>query len=186
MAFEASPLEIPGPLLIKPGCYGDERGFLLEAYRKSSFEALGVIEPFLQQNHSSSARGVLRGLHYQIHPSPQGKLVRVIRGEIFDVSVDIRRGSPHYGKWLAVTISQQNRFILWIPLGFAHGFISMADDTEVLYSTTSEYAPSCERGILWNDPALAIAWPDLTPLINERDRNFPPLASAENTFIFGG
>jgi dTDP-4-dehydrorhamnose 3,5-epimerase len=186
MAFEASPLEIPGLLLIKPGRFSDERGFLIETYRKSCFEALGIFGPILQENHSKSARGVLRGLHYQIHPSPQGKLVRVSRGEIFDVSVDIRVGSPYYGKWSAVSLSENNRFILWIPPGFAHGFMAVADETEVLYCTTSEYAPSCERGILWNDPALAIAWPALPPLMNERDRNLPPLDGAENTFIYGG
>jgi dTDP-4-dehydrorhamnose 3,5-epimerase len=186
MSFEALKLEIEGLILIKPDRYGDERGFFLESYKKSAFESMGIRESFVQENHSRSARGVLRGLHYQVHPFPQGKLLRVIQGEIFDVAVDIRKGSPYYGRWSGLALSGENHQILWIPPGFAHGFMAMTEGAEVLYSTTSEYAPLCERGIAWNDPAIGIKWPSLPPAVSEKDRKFPPLADAENTFVFGG
>jgi dTDP-4-dehydrorhamnose 3,5-epimerase len=185
MAFQVEHLPIPRLLLLVPQAFEDRRGCFFETYKKSEFDAQGIRENFVQSNQAGSRKGVLRGLHYQIDPSPQGKLLRVVSGEIFDVAVDIRKGSPFYGKWAAVTLSGENRSLFWIPPGFAHGYLALADGTEVLYSTTCEYDPRSERGIRWDDPALAIAWPPLSPLLNERDRNFPLCADAENTFVYG-
>jgi len=185
MPFKAERLRIPGLLLLVPRSFEDSRGCFFETYRQSDFEALGIKNIFVQSNHAISRRGVLRGLHYQVPPSPQGKLLRVVSGEIFDVAVDIRKGSPTYGNWASVILSGENRSIFWIPPGFAHGYLALTDHAEVLYSTTCEYDPRAERGIRWDDPSLAIAWPPLNPQVNDRDRELPLLGEADNTFTYG-
>ncbi len=172
--------EIPGPLIIEPKVFGDERGFFFESFNARAFaETTGVRDLFVQDNHSRSAKRVLRGLHYQIQ-QPQGKLVRAVEGEIYDVVVDVRRSSPTFGKWEGVTLSAENKRQLWVPVGFAHGFVVTSDYAEVLYKTTDYWAPEHERSISWNDPALAIDWPlDGEPLLSAKDKAGVPLAEAE-------
>lgn len=154
------PTALPGVLVIEPTVFGDARGFFYESFNQKSFdEAVGRPVTFVQDNHSRSARGVLRGLHYQIRQT-QGKLVRCVRGAVFDVAVDIRRTSPHFGKWVGVELAEDNHRQLWVPEGFAHGFLVTSDSAEVLYKTTDYYAPEHERTILWNDARLNIHWPD--------------------------
>ena len=145
---------IPEVILVKPKVFGDERGFFMESYRKSLFQANGIAPEFIQDNHSKSTKGVLRGLHYQLDPKAQGKLVRCVSGAVFDVAVDIRRGSPTFGKWVGYELSAENKCMLWIPAGFAHGFVTLEDNTEFLYKTTGEYAPECDRGIKYDDPEI--------------------------------
>jgi len=155
--------EIPGVLVFEPDVFGDDRGFFFESYREDQFrQATATTRPFVQDNHSRSARHVLRGLHYQIR-QPQGKLVRVVLGEIFDVVVDLRRHSPTFGKWAGTTLSAANKRQLWVPEGFAHGFLVTSDEAETVYKATEYYAPEHERSLLWNDPALAISWPLSAP-----------------------
>lgn len=157
--MKATPLSIPDVLLLEPKVFGDDRGFFFESFNQSQFEAaVGRQVNFVQDNHSRSAKNVLRGLHYQIQ-RPQGKLVRVVQGEVFDVAVDIRRSSPTFGKWVGEIISAENRSQLWVPEGFAHGFLVLSDNAEFLYKTTEYYAHSFERCIAWNDANLAINWP---------------------------
>lgn len=182
MPFEFRRLEVPDLVLIEPRVYPDQRGWFYESYKRSEFERFGIGAQFVQDNHSRSARQVLRGLHYQNPPRAQGKLVRVVVGEIFDVAVDIRRTSPTYKRWVGVRLSAQNRRMLYIPPGFAHGFLVLSDVAEVLYKTTEEYAPELERGIVWNDPEVGIEWPAAHPLLSERDAALPPLADADNRF----
>lgn len=170
--FESTALD--GVVIIIPKLFGDARGFLMETYKRSEFEAAGLRLTLVQENHSLSTAGTLRGLHYQRPPKAQGKLVRVIRGEIYDVAVDIRPGSPTYGGWLGVTLSDVNRTSIYIPPGFAHGFCVVSPEAEVIYKTTEEYAPDLEYGIRWDDPALGIAWPVTTPTLSERDKHWPP------------
>jgi len=162
---------IPDVLIIEPTVFGDDRGFFFESFNQRKFaEMTGTTGNFVQDNHSKSAKNVLRGLHYQIQ-QPQGKLVRVISGEVFDVAVDIRRGSPTFGKWVGVTLSGKNKRQLWIPEGFAHGFVVTSDSAEFLYKTTDYWAPQYERAILWNDPVLKIEWPiESAPLLSEKDK----------------
>jgi dTDP-4-dehydrorhamnose 3,5-epimerase len=164
-------------ILIEPRVFGDARGFFMETYRADVFKANGIDETFVQDNHSRSARGVLRGLHYQ-EPLPQGKLVRCVRGELFDVAVDIRRGSPAFGKWYAVTLSEENKAMLWIPPGFAHGFCAVTDDAELVYKTTEIYRPEHDRAILWNDPEIGIEWPIAEPALSTKDAAAPLLRDA--------
>ncbi len=161
---------IPGLLILEPKLFGDERGFFFESYNKKTFAQLtGISGEFVQDNHSRSSRNVLRGLHYQIK-QPQGKLVRVIAGEIYDVAVDVRKGSSTFACWVGVTLSAQDKRQLWIPPDFAHGFLVTSEHAEVLYKTTDYYAPEFERSIVWNDPDLAIAWPlQGTPIISDKD-----------------
>lgn len=172
--------DIPDLLIVEPTVFGDARGFFFESYNQRRFEELTGLQPqFVQDNHSRSARGVLRGLHYQVR-QPQGKLVRVIAGEVFDVAVDLRRSSPTFGKSVCVTLSADNHRQLWIPPGFAHGFLVTSDLAEVVYKTTDYYAPEHERALLWNDPALAIPWPlHGDPLLSAKDSAGLPLAQAE-------
>jgi dTDP-4-dehydrorhamnose 3,5-epimerase len=171
---------IPEVLLLEPRVFGDDRGFFFESYNRRAFrEATGLDPDFVQDNHSKSARNVLRGLHYQVQ-NAQGKLVRVTAGEVFDAVVDLRRSSPTFGKSVGVTLSAANRLMLWVPEGFAHGFVVTSDSAEFLYKTTDYYAPAHERSLLWNDPALGIAWPlDGPPLLKPNDANGKPLADAE-------
>jgi dTDP-4-dehydrorhamnose 3,5-epimerase len=157
--MQARPTAIPGVLVVEPQVFGDDRGFFLESFNRAKLEAaVGRELDFVQDNHSLSARGVLRGLHYQL-PRPQGKLVRVVRGEVFDVAVDLRRGSPTFGRWVGEVLSAENKRQLWIPEGFAHGFLVTSDQAEFLYKTTDYWHPEHERCIRWDDPDLAIAWP---------------------------
>ena len=165
------PTKIPGLLLIEPTVFGDERGFFYESFNKKTFsEKTGVNLSFVQDNHSRSLQGVLRGLHYQVE-QPQGKLIRVVQGSVFDVAVDMRYESPTFGQWEAVELSEENRLQLWVPPGFAHGFLVLSTNVEVLYKTTDYYAPQYERTILWNDPTLAIKWPEGYELkLSEKDQ----------------
>jgi dTDP-4-dehydrorhamnose 3,5-epimerase len=171
---------IPDVLIIEPKVFGDDRGFFYESFNERRFaELTGVATSFVQDNHSKSAKNVLRGLHYQIR-QPQGKLVRVIAGEVFDVAVDIRKNSPTFGRWVGVVLSAENKRQLWIPPGFAHGFIVTSESAEFLYKTTDYWAPEFERSILWNDPAIGIQWPvDGMPLLSSKDRVGKLLVNAE-------
>ena len=172
--------EIPDVLIIEPKVFGDSRGFFFESFNQRQFEQLtGVAPSFVQDNHSRSARGVLRGLHYQIH-QPQGKLVRVTAGEVFDVVVDIRRQSPTFGKWVGAILSAENKRQHWIPPGFAHGFVVLKDNTEFLYKTTDYYAPQHERCIRWDDPTIGIEWPiTQAPILSGKDQLGLALSQAE-------
>ena len=164
--------KIPGLLIIEPKVFGDERGFFFESYNEKVFnEATGISPRFVQDNHSKSVKGVLRGLHYQLSPRAQGKLVRVVQGEVFDVAVDIRKDSPTYGQWVGEILSADNKKQLWIPPGFAHGFLTLSDTAEFLYKTTDTWSPEHEREILWNDPELNIEWPlnGLVPQLAAKD-----------------
>ena len=172
-----SPTELPGVFILEPRVFSDDRGFFLETYNASRFQAAGLETHFVQTNRSHSKRGTLRGLHYQIEHS-QGKLVHVVAGEIFDVAVDVRRSSPTFGKWLSVQLSGSNFRQLYIPPGFAHGFCVTSDMAEVVYQCTELYHPEHERTIRWNDPQLAIGWPVSEPLVSEKDARGLPFAEA--------
>ncbi|HTP98117.1 MAG TPA: dTDP-4-dehydrorhamnose 3,5-epimerase [Casimicrobiaceae bacterium] len=177
--MKVTPLALPEVLLIEPRVFGDERGFFYESWNRRTFEEAGLDLDFVQDNHSRSRRGVLRGLHYQIEHA-QGKLVRAIAGEVFDVAVDLRRSSPRFGKSVAVALSAANRHMLWIPPGFAHGFVVVSDEAEFLYKTTDFWYPEHERTLLWSDPALGIAWPlSEEPTLAAKDAAGVPLASAD-------
>ena len=177
-----TPLAIPDVFLIEPKVFGDARGFFLESFRQDLFnQATGTNFEFIQDNHSRSSKGVLRGLHYQLPPHAQGKLVRVISGAVFDVAVDIRRSSPTFGQWVGAELSAENHHQLWIPPGFAHGFVVLSDIADLVYKTTAYYAPESDRGLLWNDPDIAIAWPQLDTAfsLSEKDRHQPAFKQAE-------
>jgi len=166
-------------LIVEPKVFGDERGFFLEVYNRETFVKHGLPAEFVQDNHSGSQKGVLRGLHYQIR-RPQGKLVRALRGAIYDVAVDLRRGSEQFGQWVAVELSAENKRQLWVPPGFAHGFLTLTEFAEVSYKVTELYAPQHERSLLWNDPALGIPWPlEGDPILSAKDRQGVALAAAE-------
>ena len=169
-------------LIIEPRVFGDSRGFFFESFNQKNFgQATGLDVNFVQDNHSRSVRGVLRGLHYQIE-QPQGKLVRVVRGEVFDVAVDIRKSSPTFGRWVGVELTEGNNRQLWVPPGFAHGFYVLSSSADFLYKTTEYYFPDLDRSVLWNDPALAVSWPiraDIPPIISAKDKNAPRLIDAE-------
>ena len=171
---------LPEVKLVVPKVFGDQRGFFFESFNARKFvELTGVTDPFVQDNHSRSMRGVLRGLHYQIRQS-QGKLVRAIAGEIFDVAVDIRRGSPTFGKWVGEYLSAENQRQLWVPVGFAHGFVVVSESAEVLYKTTDYWAPEHERSIQWNDPTIGVEWPEVgEPILSAKDREGKPFLEAE-------
>ena len=172
---------IPDILIFEPKVFGDERGFFMESFQAHFFEEHGLPSHFVQDNHSGSRKGILRGLHYQIQ-QPQGKLVRVISGEIFDVAVDIRKSSPTFGTWVGASLSSQNRLMIWVPAGFAHGFYVLSDWAEIVYKTTDYYAPQWERSILWNDPDLAIPWPisnQQPPVLSQKDANGSLLRDAD-------
>ena len=177
-----TPLAIPEVLLVEPKVFGDSRGFFLESFRQDLFDAAaGAKYEFIQDNHSRSTRGVLRGLHYQLPPHAQGKLVRVISGSVFDVAVDVRRSSPTFGKWVGEELTAENHRQLWIPPGFAHGFVVLSDTADFVYKTTAYYAPSSDRGIAWNDADIGIEWPklDVAFSLSEKDLKQPPLQQAE-------
>ena len=171
---------IPGPLIIEPTVFGDDRGFFMESWNQRMFRELtGVQESFVQDNHSRSGRGVLRGLHYQIQ-QPQGKLVRVVQGEVFDVAVDLRRSSATFGQWVGAHLSAENKHQLWVPEGFAHGFVVLSETAEFLYKTTDYYSPEYERSIVWNDGDIAIQWPfEGEPVLSAKDINGKSLIDAD-------
>lgn len=178
MSLKITPTDINGVLLLEPRVFGDERGFFLESFNQTAFNAaVGEEIPFVQDNHSRSTRGVLRGLHFQMAPHAQGKLVRVVSGSVFDVAVDIRPGSPTHGRWFGVELSADNHRQLWIPPGLAHGFLVTSESADFLYKTTAYYAPSHDRAIAWNDPDLAITWPDVGQalVISDKDKAAPTL-----------
>ncbi len=177
--MKATRLAIPDVVLIEPKVFGDARGFFFESFNQKAFnEATGTQHEFVQDNHSRSAKGVLRGLHYQVQ-QPQGKLVRVVRGAVFDVAVDIRKGSPTFGQWVGEELSEDNHRQLWVPPGFAHGFVVLSDAAEFLYKTTDYYAPQFERCIMWNDPTLDIDWPTQLPILSDKDSKGQAFLSAE-------
>ncbi|SPA26390.1 dTDP-4-deoxyrhamnose-3,5-epimerase [Cupriavidus taiwanensis] len=180
MSLTVIPTALPEVLIIEPKVFGDERGFFMESFNARAFaEATGVHRTFVQDNHSRSARGVLRGLHYQIQ-NPQGKLLRVTSGEVYDVAVDLRRSSPNFGKWVGVALSEANKRQLWVPEGFAHGFVVTSAFADVLYKTTDYWYPEHERSLLWSDPALGIDWPlSGAPILAQKDQNGSRLKAAE-------
>ena len=182
--MKATPLAIPDVILFEPKVFGDERGFFYESFNQQKFEELtGLKRHFVQDNHSKSQKGVLRGLHYQLPPKAQGKLVRVVQGEVFDVAVDIRKNSPTFGQWVGEMLSSGNNRQMWIPEGFAHGFVTLSDTAEFLYKTTDYYAPEYERCIAWNAPEISIEWPFTeAPLLSGKDRQGLSLSDAE---VFG-
>ena len=185
----AAGVPVQGPLLLTPRVFGDERGFFFESWNQQAFNAAAGDTAFVQDNHSRSSRGVLRGLHYQLPPHPQGKLVRCVLGEIFDVAVDIRRSSPTFGQWVGAVLSADNKPQLWVPAGFAHGFLTLSEQAEVLYKTTDFWSRECERAIRWDDPALAIAWPlealaGAEPQLSEKDAVAPLLAELAEGDLF--
>jgi dTDP-4-dehydrorhamnose 3,5-epimerase len=175
MPFEFKKLAIPEVLLITPRVCTDNRGFLMETYKRSEFAAAGIGEAFVQENHSRSLRGVLRGLHFQQPPQAQSKLVRVISGKIFDVAVDLRAGSAT--RWVGAELSAESRTLLYIPIWCAHGFCVLSDHAEVVYHTSTEYSPEHESGIMWDDPAVGVRWPIANPIVSDRDKQWPLLAA---------
>jgi dTDP-4-dehydrorhamnose 3,5-epimerase len=178
MAFRFKKLRIPDVVLIEPELHADERGFFTEIHKASEFEENKVPCRFVQSSYSRSRKGVLRGLHYQAEPMAQGKLVRVVSGRIFDVAVDLRKNSRSFARWVGAELSEENGDMLWVPEGFAHGFLALEDDTRVLYQFTREYSKEHSRGIVWNDPGIKIEWPVKDPILSEKDRALPGLSSA--------
>lgn len=185
MPFEFKKLTIEEVILVKPKIFGDERGFFMESYKQSDFVANGIVENFRQDNHSKSIKNVVRGLHFQLNPTPQGKLVRCTQGEIFDVAVDIRKGSPTYGKWVGEILSAENKKMLYVPVGFAHGFSVLSETAEVLYKTTNEYDANLDIGIAYNDPDINIDWEiDDEALISDKDKDLKNLKDTEINFTY--
>lgn len=175
--------QLPDVLIIEPDVYGDDRGFFFESYSYRKYADQGISDDFVQDNHSRSTYGVVRGLHYQALPG-QAKLVRVVAGEVYDVAVDIRHGSPTFGQWVGVTLSAENHRQLYVPVGFAHGFCVTSDVAEFLYKVSSYYAPDLERGIAWDDPDLAIDWPVDVPVLSARDQVHPRLVDAPRDYVY--
>jgi dTDP-4-dehydrorhamnose 3,5-epimerase len=184
--FEFKPSsDLPAVVLIEPHPSIDERGWFLESYKKSEFRKHGIPFEFVQDNHArSTASGVLRGLHFQKQPAEQGKLVRCVLGELFDVAVDIRKGSPTYAKWVSATLSEENQHMMWVPPGFAHGYLTISAASEVLYKVTSEYSPAHDRSVRWNDPTIGIKWPITNPILSKKDAEAPLLADADSNFVW--
>lgn len=186
MPFTFERCSIPDILIITPKIYPDSRGWFMETYKESEWITFGIKETFVQDNHSKSPYGALRGLHFQKPPVAQAKLVRVIQGEIFDVAIDIRKGSPSYGQWVSATLSSENKQMLYVPVGFAHGFCVTSETAEVLYKVTEEYSHQHEEGIIWNDPEIAVPWPIRAPILSEKDGDYPHLKDIETPFIWKG
>jgi dTDP-4-dehydrorhamnose 3,5-epimerase len=184
MPFEFVRTEIASVIVVKPRVFRDDRGFFMETYRHSDFVKGGIPEHFVQDNHSRSSGGVLRGLHYQKNPKAQGKLVRCVSGRIFDAAVDIRAGSPTYAKWVGVELSAENGDMLYVPKGFAHGFLVLSDSAEIIYKCTDEYSPDNDRGIIWNDPDISLSWPIREPLLSSKDAANPMLKDADINFVY--
>lgn len=179
MPFEFEKLELDGAVLVKPRVFPDERGFFVEGYKKSDFVRAGIAAEFVQDNHSKSDKGVLRGLHYQRGAAAQGKLVRCINGAILDVGVDLRRSSPTFGKWLATELSAINAHMLYLPPGFAHGFLVLSETAEILYKCTAEYSPKDDAGVRWDDPDIGIEWDITDPILSAKDEGLPLLKDAQ-------
>jgi len=177
MPFIVEPTPIADLVVIQPKKFGDERGFFMETYKQSDFEAVGIVERFVQDNHSCSAKGVLRGIHFQRDPFAQGKLVRVLRGKVWDVAVDLRKNSATFGKWFGVELSEENAKMFYIPPGFGHGFVALEDNTHFFYKCTNEYNAACDGGIIYDDPDIAIDWNlgGISPIISEKDKALPLL-----------
>jgi len=174
------PTDLPEVLLLEPAVHEDERGYLFEAWNRAAFEAAGIRAEFVQDNQSRSRKNVIRGLHYQVPPHPQAKLLRVVAGEIFDVAVDIRRSSPNFGRWTGAVLSADNKRMLWIPEGFAHGLLALSDGCEIIYKIAGPWSRDCERAIRWDDPAIGIDWPlSGEAIVSGRDRNAGLLSNAE-------
>jgi dTDP-4-dehydrorhamnose 3,5-epimerase len=184
MPFRFQRLDIPDVILIEPRTFEDQRGFFMETYKRSDFAANGITGEFVQSNYSHSIRGTLRGLHCQKPPRAQGKLVMALRGEVFDVAVDIRQGSPTYGQWVSAILSDENFYMLYIPVGFAHGFCVLSEEADFVYLVTAEYAPEFDSGILWNDPAIGIQWPIAEPKLSPKDAQLPLLQDADVDFVY--
>jgi dTDP-4-dehydrorhamnose 3,5-epimerase len=178
MPFTFNELDIEGLIIIEPKVFHDERGFFLESYKEEEFRQKGLNLKFVQDNHSRSKKGVIRGLHYQLNPKAQGKLVRVVKGRVFDVAVDIRQSSPTFLKWVGLELNEENNLMLYIP-GFAHGFAALTDDVHLLYKCTEDYSKECERGIIWNDPDIAVKWGIPNPIVSDKDKLLPRLKDAE-------
>ena len=184
MPFTFEPLSIPDVILVKPRVFGDDRGFFLETYKQADFATHGIPVTFVQANHSRSTAGVLRGLHFQTPPMQQGKLVGAVRGAIYDVAVDIRDGSPTYGKWVGAQLTDENHHLLYLPPGFAHGFCVLSAVADVVYQVSAPYAPDHDTGILWNDPDIGVEWPIADPQLSDRDRRHPRLRDADPGFVY--
>ena len=182
MTFELKKLSIPEVILIQPKVLKDERGFFMESYKYSEFKANGIETIFVQDNHSKSLKNVLRGLHFQTNPKAQAKLVRCTKGKVLDVSVDLRKNSKTYKKWVSEILSEENKAMLYIPKGFAHGFLTLSEESELLYKTDEEYSPENDSGIFWNDPAIGINWNIAEPIISEKDKKLPLLKDLEHNF----
>lgn len=183
--MKVTPTAIPDVMVVEPKVFGDARGFFMESFNQEAFNAAtGTHYTFVQDNHSRSSKGVLRGLHYQLPPHAQGKLVRVTRGAVWDVAVDVRKSSPTFGQWVAETLTEDNHKQFWIPPGFAHGFVVLSESADFLYKTTNYYAPKSDRGLMWNDPDIGVAWPNLGMdfLLSDKDQKQPLLQNAE---VFG-
>ena len=184
MPFTFKTLGIAGVILIEPKVFEDDRGFFMETYKMPDFVASGIEANFVQVNHSRSTGGVLRGLHYQNPPFAQGRLVRAVKGEIFDVAVDIRKGSPTYGKWVAVVLSEENKNMVYVPEGFAHGFCVLSEVAEIIYQATNVYSPQYEGGVIWDDEDLNIEWPVREPILSEKDKKWPALRESDIKFCY--
>jgi dTDP-4-dehydrorhamnose 3,5-epimerase len=185
MPFEFIETELKDVLIIKPKVFGDKRGFFLESYKKNDFYNAGIKEEFNQDNHSKSTKGVLRGLHFQLNPKSQAKIVRCVRGKIYDVAVDIRKNSPTYKKWIKVELSEDNKQMIYIPVGFAHGFVVLSEEAELIYKATNEYAPDLDGGIRWNDSDINVDWGiDFTPIISDKDASLPAFKDARMNFEY--
>jgi dTDP-4-dehydrorhamnose 3,5-epimerase len=184
---EFTKTNLEGVIVVEPAVFGDHRGWFMESYNEAKFKEAGIDLTFIQDNQSFSAeKGTLRGLHYQLAPKAQTKLVRCTKGTIFDVAVDIRKGSPTYGKWFGIELSSENKKQLLVPKGFAHGFMTLTEDVEVQYKVDELYAPECDRGIMWNDPEINIEWPiDVQPVLSAKDEKAPLLKDADNNFVWG-
>jgi len=182
MKFDFQPLEIPDVVLVRPTRYGDERGFFQESYRESAFAAAGIVARFVQDNVARSTRHVLRGLHYQIPPAAQGKLVGATSGRIFDVVVDLRVGAPTFGRWVGTELEAGSGELLWVPAGFAHGYVVLSDTADVHYKVTAEYRPDLDRGVRWDDPTIGVRWPVSDPIVSAKDRDQPSLEACDNPF----
>jgi dTDP-4-dehydrorhamnose 3,5-epimerase len=184
MPFKFTKLAIPEVIIVEAQAFPDERGFFMESFKESNFIANGIHTKFVQDNHSHSIKRVLRGLHYQKNPKAQAKLVMVVRGEIFDVAVDIRKGSPTYGKWVGETISEKNHKLFYVPEGFAHGFCVLSDEADVIYKVNQEYSAENDRGILWNDPKINVKWPLDNLIVSDKDKQHPLLENADINFVY--
>ena len=183
MPFQFTRTAIADVIVIDPQVIPDQRGFFMETYKRSDFTAVGITDVFVQCNHSKSAKGILRGLHYQMQPKAQGKLMRALGGEIYDVAVDIRKGSPTFGKWCGIHLSEENKRQLFIPEGFAHGFLVLSQDTDVIYKCSEIYFQEDEHGVIWSDPQIGVEWPAQDPILSDKDKSFSRLSEIPENLL---